>query len=117
MHRSGASIQVFPETPNMGMTLTASERRQLRGRCHDLSPVVTVAGNGLSDNVMAEIDQALTVHELIKIKLRGEREQRAEWIESIGRAHSAQLVQKIGQVACFYRPRPEPPVNDRKPCN
>ncbi|MEX0914852.1 MAG: ribosome assembly RNA-binding protein YhbY [Wenzhouxiangellaceae bacterium] len=89
------------------MPLNNKQIRHLRGLCHDLSPVVMVADKGLSDNVRAEIAGALESHELIKVKLRGEREQRREWIDEIVAETSAELVQKIGQVACFYRPNPE----------
>ena len=85
------------------MPLKNHQIRQLRGRCHELSPVVMVADKGLNENVRAEIEQALNSHELIKIKLRGEREQRREWVNRILTETSAELVQKIGQVACFYR--------------
>ena len=87
--------------------LNNQQIRFLRGRCHHLSPVVMVADHGLTENVRAEIELALTSHELIKIKLRGEREQRADWIVSISQQTRAELVQKIGQVACFYRPNPD----------
>lgn len=89
------------------MPLTNSQVKYLRGRCHALKPVVTVAANGLSDSVYAELEVALDHHELIKVKLRDEREQRRAWIEEIGRRSGAELVQTIGQVACFYRPNPE----------
>ena len=89
------------------MPLTNAQIKYLRGRCHGLSPVVTVAANGLSDTVWAEIETALDHHELIKVKLRDERTQRREWVEEIGRRSGAELVQTIGQVACFYRPNRE----------
>jgi len=91
------------------MSLTNRELRYLRSLSHELSPVVMVADKGLSDNVRAEIEGALDSHELIKIKLRGEREQRSAWIEAIVAETNADLVQKIGQVACFYRPNPDNP--------
>lgn len=81
--------------------------RFLRGRCHQLAPVVMVADQGLTENVRAEIEQALNSHELIKVKLRGERELRGEWINTILESTRAELVQKIGQIACFYRLNPE----------
>ncbi|MEM7053729.1 MAG: ribosome assembly RNA-binding protein YhbY [Pseudomonadota bacterium] len=87
--------------------LNNQQIRFLRGRCHQLSPVVMVADQGLTENVKSEIELALDSHELIKIKLRGEREQRGEWIESISKETKAELVQKIGQIACFYRPNPD----------
>ena len=45
------------------------DTRQLRAIGHKLKPVVTVAGNGLSDAVRLELDRALEDHELIKVKL------------------------------------------------
>ncbi|MBS3744124.1 MAG: YhbY family RNA-binding protein [Wenzhouxiangellaceae bacterium] len=88
------------------MSLSNRQIRYLRSLCHELSPVVMVADKGLSENVRAEIQGALDSHELIKVKLRAEREQRKAWIDSIIDETSAELVQKIGQVACFYRPNP-----------
>jgi len=79
----------------------------LRGMCHDLSPVVMVADKGLTENVWAEIELALDSHELIKLKLRADRDQRRAWIEQITQRSSAVLVQQIGQVACLFRPNPK----------
>ncbi|MCA1778651.1 MAG: YhbY family RNA-binding protein [Xanthomonadaceae bacterium] len=89
------------------MPLNNASRRHLRGLCHPLAPVVMVADKGLTDNVKAEIELALDSHELIKVKLRSDREQREQWIESILDTTRAELVQKIGQVACFYRANPK----------
>ena len=53
--------------------------KQLRAIGHKLKPVVTVAGNGLTEAVYAELERALSDHELIKIKLAvGSREASAE---------------------------------------
>lgn len=91
------------------MPLTTSQKKYLRGLTHDLQPVVMVADKGLSENVLAEIELALEHHELIKIKLRGDREQRGEWIEQLIETTGAELVHKIGQVACLYRRHPKKP--------
>ena len=91
------------------MSLSNPQIRRLRKLCHKLSPVVMIADKGLSENVRAEIQSALDSHELVKVKLRGEREQRNAWIDSILDETSAELVQKIGQVACLYRPNPQNP--------
>lgn len=85
------------------MRLSNPQKRHLRGLCHDLKPVVTVADRGLIDTVLAEIEQALDHHELIKIKLRADRDQRQQWSEAIQQHTGATLVQAIGQVNCFYR--------------
>jgi RNA-binding protein len=91
------------------MNLSNSQRKFLRGLTHHLEPVVMVADKGLSDNVRAEIEQALEHHELIKVKLRAEREQRNAWVAEITTETGAQLVHQIGQVACFYRRHPKKP--------
>ena len=92
------------------MALTTEQRRYLRGLCHQLQPVVTVADKGLTENVLAELEAALTKHELIKVKLRAEREARATWTEEISRLCKTEAVQAIGQIACFYRRNPKKPV-------
>ncbi|MDZ7789345.1 MAG: ribosome assembly RNA-binding protein YhbY [Xanthomonadales bacterium] len=91
------------------MPLKNSQKKHLRGLSHDLHPVVMVADKGLSENVLAEIEQALEHHELIKIKLRGEREQRRAWIDELVSTTGAELVHSIGQVVCLYRRHPEKP--------
>ena len=92
------------------MNLSASQKRYLRGLTHHINPVVMVGDKGLSDNVMLEIEQALAHHELIKVKLRSDRDTRKAWCEEIAARCAAQVVQSIGQVACFYRRNPEQAV-------
>lgn len=92
------------------MPLTNQQLRYLRGLTHNLHPVVMVADKGLSESVMAEIESALEHHELIKIKLRSDRETRSGWAEEIVEKFGAEKVQSIGQVACFFRRNPKKPV-------
>ena len=92
------------------MPLKASQKKNLRGQAHHLKPLVTVADKGLSETVIAEIDRTLNDHELIKVKLRGDREARKIWAHSIAKQCKAELVMTIGQIACFYRRHPEKPV-------
>ncbi len=89
--------------------LNKSQKKYLRGLTHSLDPVVMIADKGLSENVMQEIEQALDHHELIKLRIRAEREDRNAWIAEIGEKTSAELVHQIGQVACFYRKNPKIP--------
>ena len=77
---------------------------------HHINPVVMIAEKGLSENVLNELETALEHHELIKVKLRSDRETRATMIRDIQEKFQAELVHKIGQVACFYRRNPEKPV-------
>ncbi|MCZ6559623.1 MAG: ribosome assembly RNA-binding protein YhbY [Gammaproteobacteria bacterium] len=88
--------------------LKDAQKKFLRGRAHGLKPVVWIGGSGLSDTVSAEIEQALASHELIKIRIRvGDSAMRDEFIQRICQACKAELVQRIGNTAIFYRTNPE----------
>lgn len=83
--------------------------RQLRAIGHKLKPVVTIAGNGLSDAVRAELERALNDHELIKIKLAvGDRENRDRLLAELLDGAAAELVQQIGNTALILRRSAEP---------
>ena len=92
------------------MSLSTQQVRYLRGLTHNLQPVVTIADKGLSENVLAEIDAALVKHELIKVKLRAERDLREQWIEAVIQKFKAEKVHVIGQVACLYKRNSKKPV-------
>ncbi len=69
-----------------------------------LKPVVSVGQKGLTDNLHQEIDQALTRHELVKLRIPGlEREARRELGRQICARHAAHLVEAIGGVIVIYR--------------
>ena len=83
---------------------TNQDIKQLRAIGHKLKPVVTIAGKGLTENVIAEIDRALTDHELIKIKLAvGSREARSEVATQIAEQSGADIIQSIGNVILILR--------------
>ena len=49
--------------------LTSKQKSQLKGLAHSLKPVVQVGEEGLSAGVVAELNNALNKHELIKIQV------------------------------------------------
>ena len=69
-----------------------------------------VGQGGISPNLVAELDRALQDHELVKVRARvGERKTRDQILDELARATGAELVQRIGHVALYYRPRPDTP--------
>lgn len=92
------------------MSLNTRQRKYLRGLSHALQPVVMVADKGLTDNVMAEIESALDHHELVKIRLRVDRDARAALAEEILQRCRAERVHAIGQVVSYFRRNPEKAV-------
>jgi RNA-binding protein len=86
------------------MPLSDSQRRHLRGLAHHLKPVVMVGQDGLKDSLLAELDGALTAHELAKVKVAAaDREARAGMVADLVAASGAELVQSIGHVAALFR--------------
>ena len=83
--------------------------KYLRGISHDIHPVVMVADKGLTENVMNEIEIALDRHELVKIKLRTDRETRAEFIQVILDKTGSAKIHSIGQTLTIYRENPKNP--------
>jgi putative YhbY family RNA-binding protein len=87
--------------------LTPAERQALKGRAHRLNPVVLIGAAGLTPTVVAEVDRALRVHELIKIRVIGaERADREALLGAVCAATDAAPVQHIGKILVVYRERP-----------
>lgn len=92
------------------MPLTEPQKKYLRRLGHDRNPVVLVGQNGLSPNLVAELDRALNDHELVKVRARvGDRDERDAILAELAASTRSELVQRIGHVALFYRPNPEKP--------
>jgi Predicted RNA-binding protein containing KH domain, possibly ribosomal protein len=90
--------------------LTDAQRKHLRRLGHDRNPVVLIGNNGLGPNLVAEMDRALTDHELVKVRARvGDRDLRDELLAELATATKSELVQRIGHVALYYRRHPERP--------
>lgn len=90
----------------MPLSLKSRERSQLKARAHALEPVVQVGHAGLTDRVIAEIDRALTAHELIKVRIdTADRIARADACESICARTGAAEVLRVGKVVGLWRPR------------
>ncbi len=86
------------------MTLSKKQTKFLRTKCHDLKPVVSLGLKGLSDEVLSEIELALTHHELVKIKLSvDDRERRKLVIAEICDKSHAEAIQSIGKTLSIYR--------------
>lgn len=92
------------------MKLDNKQKQFLRAHAHHLNPVVLLGQHGLTEAVMAEIELALTIHELIKVRVPGQdREDKKTIITEIVETTGAELVQTVGHIAILYRPHPEEP--------
>lgn len=83
------------------MNLSTKQKQHLKGLAHPLKPVVMLGNNGLTEGVLAEIEQALEHHELIKVKIASEdRDTKNLIVEAIVRETGACNVQVIGKRWC-----------------
>ncbi len=90
------------------MKLSNKQKQFLKGLAHPLKPVVQLGANGLTEGVVAEIDGALTHHELIKVKVpTDDREEKALIMDAIVRETGAVKLQVIGHTLVIYRPSDE----------
>ena len=90
------------------MPLSEKQKKHLRRLAHPLHPIVMLGNAGLTDGVFAEFDRALAVHELVKVSVRiGDRVARNAALASLAERSASELVQRVGHVGVFYRPRPE----------
>ncbi|KAF7774058.1 RNA-binding protein [Pseudoalteromonas citrea] len=86
------------------MTLSNKQKQYLKGLAHPLKPVVLLGANGLTEGVVMEIDNSLTIHELIKVKVpTNDRETKQLIFDAIVRETKAYKVQSIGHVIVLYR--------------
>ena len=98
---------IFSKICNI-MTLSNKQKQFLKGQAHSLKPVVLLGSNGLTEGVVVEIQSALEIHELIKVKVpTDDRETKKLIFDAIVRETGATKLQTIGHTIVLYRQSPE----------
>lgn len=87
--------------------MNSADKKKLRAQAHSLKPVIMIGQSGFTATVLAEIELALNSHELIKVRIRAERDDRKQISEKICADTGAELIQNIGQIAVIYRQNPD----------
>jgi len=85
--------------------LNGKQRRQLRALGHHLSVVVQVGAEGVTDGVIAAAARALEDHELIKVKIAADREERAEAVEQLAKGTGSEVAQTLGRTVLLWKKR------------
>jgi RNA-binding protein len=89
------------------MELSSKRRAELKAKAHNLDSVAQIGKYGVTPEALANIDKALTNHQLIKVKFIGYKETRRELSTEIAGATGSTLIDVIGNVAIFYRENPQ----------
>ena len=96
----------------MTVALMPRQRAELKARAHALEPAVYVGKAGVQDAIVLEVDKALTAHELIKMKIDADRDERAAMADIVAERTGAAVVQRVGKVVVLWRPRPPSTAQD-----
>lgn len=92
-------------TPANPPSLTGKQARYLRGLGHSLRPAVMLGRQEVSETVITTLDEVLTAHELVKVKLQeGCVLDRREAAAQLAAATGAAVAQLLGKTILLYRP-------------
>lgn len=84
--------------------ISSKQRSYLRGLAHNIDPTVYIGKQGLTDNVIKEIDRGFELRELVKVKLQeGADLSPKEVANEVAETLQAEFVQAIGRKFTLYR--------------
>ncbi|MFD1335405.1 ribosome assembly RNA-binding protein YhbY [Oceanobacillus iheyensis] len=84
--------------------LTGKQKRFLRAQANQLKPIFQVGKDGVNDNMVIQIEEALEKRELIKVSvLQNCMEDKDGVAEHISTSANAELVQVIGNNIVLYK--------------
>ena len=90
----------------MAEALTNRELRELKARAQSLKPMLKVGKDGVSPAFLKATDDALTHHELVKVKFDEFKEQKKELASKLADGVAARLVMQVGHVVVLFRRKP-----------
>jgi RNA-binding protein len=100
-----------PERRTMAIELTGRQKRTLRALAHHLRPATTVGKQGVADTLVAQVEDNLLAHELIKVKVLKTCPLEPGAVAALLMERTgAALAQHLGRTLLLYRPHPEQPV-------
>lgn len=86
--------------------MTSKQRAYLRGLANKIDAIFQVGKNGISDNLLMQVDDALEARELIKLNvLETSPEDIQEIANTLSEATNSVLVQTVGNKITLYRAR------------
>lgn len=85
--------------------LTGKQKRFLRSEAHHLRPIFQVGKEGVNDNMITTINEALEKRELLKVSvLQNCLEETDEVAVALVEGTESELVQVIGHTIVLYKP-------------
>jgi len=92
--------------------LNSKQIRHLRGLGHHLLPAVMVGREGVTEQVLAALEDSIKAHELIKVKIQQNcPHDRSEVADLLARGAAAAIVQILGKTILLFRPNKDLPAD------
>lgn len=97
--------------------MTSKERAALRAAANPLEPIFQIGKEGISDNLISQLDDALDSRELLKIRVHLETSPKKprQLADELQTALGAEVIQVIGGVIVLYRKADEEKIKAKKP--
>lgn len=96
--------------------MTSKERAAWRAKANGLEPIIQIGKEGITDNLITQIDDTLDNRELIKIRVHLETAPDAprQFANELGERLGADVIQVIGGVIVLYRKADPEKIADKK---
>jgi len=88
--------------------LSNPQLRRLKALAQRLDPLVRLGKQGVSDAWLRSLNEALDLHELVKVKFAEFKDQKKELAPQLAERTASHLVMRVGNVVVLYRPQPDP---------
>lgn len=84
--------------------LTGKQRNILRAIGNKLEPILIIGKSGVTENILSQLDEALTARELVKGRVLPNQDLEVNVIaEDLAKKTESEIVQTIGRNIIFYR--------------
>lgn len=84
--------------------LTGKQKRFLRSKANRLQPLIQIGKNGLTESVIAQIEEALEAKELIKLTiLQNCDEDKKDIAAALAEREGIEVAQIIGSIIVLYK--------------
>jgi len=80
------------------------EIRRLKAAAQRLEPILKIGKAGLSNGFVQSVNEALSQHELVKIKFVDFKDQKKELAPLLAEKTASHLVMRVGNVMVLHRP-------------
>jgi len=77
--------------------------RELKARSQKLKPVIHVGHDGITDAVIAALDQALSDHGLVKVRFTDHKSERKQLATDMATRTNSRQILLVGHTVTLYR--------------